>query len=147
MFLLFSSSGVNLYLLTSAVAQMVKNLLAMQETQVRSLDQEIPLEKDMVTHFSIFTQRTLWPQELGRLQSMGSQRVVDNWATDTFTVFQNLCFLREVRTWKLKRNQDSPLTASLHFRFREAFSKSHQGFFFALKHWLRNSSKIYGTES
>ena len=67
-----------MYLLTSAVAQMFKNLPEMQETQVRSLDQEIPLEKDMVTHSSIFTQRILCLQELGRLQSMGSQRVVDN---------------------------------------------------------------------
>ena len=58
MFLLFSSSGVNLYLLTSAVAQMVKNLPAMQETQVRSLGQEDTLEKGMAIHSRILAWRT-----------------------------------------------------------------------------------------
>ena len=57
---------------------MVKNLSAMKETQVRTQDQEIPLEKDMATHSSILAWRILWPQELGRLQSVGSQRVIHN---------------------------------------------------------------------
>ena len=57
------------------VAQMVKNLPAMQETQVRSLGQEDPLEKGMVTHSSILTWRMPWTEEPGGLQSMGSQRV------------------------------------------------------------------------
>ena len=55
------------------VAQMVKNLPAMQETQVRSLGQEDPLEKGMATHFSILAWRI--PEETFGLQSMGSQRV------------------------------------------------------------------------
>ena len=54
---------------------MVKNLPAMQETQVRSLGREDPLEKDMATHSSILAWRTPWTEEPGGLQSTGSQRV------------------------------------------------------------------------
>ena len=50
---------------------MVKNLPAMQETQVRSLGQEDPLEKGMATHFSILAWRISWTEEPGGLQSMG----------------------------------------------------------------------------
>ena len=54
------------------VAQMVKNLPAIQETQVQSLGQEDPLEKGMATHSSI-AWRIPRTEEPGRLQSMGSQ--------------------------------------------------------------------------
>ena len=57
------------------IAQMVKNLPAMKETQVRSLGQEDPLEKEMATHSSILAWRIPQMEELGGLQSMGSQRV------------------------------------------------------------------------
>ena len=57
------------------VAQLVKNLPAMQETQVQSLGGEDPLEKEMVTHSSILAWRIPWAEEAGGLQSMGSQRV------------------------------------------------------------------------
>ena len=57
------------------IAQMVKNLLAMQETWVRSLDQEDPLEKEMATHSSKLAWRIPWTEELGRLQSVELQRV------------------------------------------------------------------------
>ena len=53
---------------------MAKNLPAMQETWVRSVHQEGPLEKGMAIH-SILARRILWTEEPGRLQSMGSQRV------------------------------------------------------------------------
>ena len=56
---------------------MVKNLLAMQETQVCSLDQEDPLEKGMAIHCNIFAWRIPQTKEPGGLQSMGSQRVSD----------------------------------------------------------------------
>ena len=69
----------------SLVAQMVKNLLAVQETWVRSLGWEDPLEKGMADHFSIFVWRIPWTEEPGRLQSMGSQRVGHDWVTNTFT--------------------------------------------------------------
>ena len=54
---------------------MVKNLSAIQETWVRSLGQERPLEKGMATHSSILDWRIPWTEEPGGLQSMGSQRV------------------------------------------------------------------------
>ena len=57
------------------VAQTVKNLPTMQETWVRSLSQEDPLEKGMATHPSILAWRIPWTEEPGELQSMGSQRV------------------------------------------------------------------------
>ena len=47
----------------------------MQETQIQSLGQEDPLEKERATHFSILAWEIPWTQELGGLQSMGSQRV------------------------------------------------------------------------
>ena len=53
------------------VAQTVKNLPAMQETQVLSLDQEDPLEKGMATHSSILAWKIPWTEEPGGLQSMG----------------------------------------------------------------------------
>ena len=59
----------------SLVAQSVKNLPAMQETQVRSLGWEDRLEKEMVTHPSILAWRVPWTEEPGGLQSMGVERV------------------------------------------------------------------------
>ena len=64
-----------LFMCYMALAQMVKNLPAMQENQVRSLGWEDPLEKEMATHSSILAWRIPWREEPGRLQSMGSQRV------------------------------------------------------------------------
>ena len=57
------------------MAQTVKDLPAMQETWVRSLDQEDPLENRMFTDTSILAWRIPWTEETGGLQSMGSQRV------------------------------------------------------------------------
>ena len=62
----------------SLVAQMVKNLPAMQKNWVRSLGQEDRLEKAIATHSSILAWRILWTEEPGKLQSMGSQRVRHN---------------------------------------------------------------------
>ena len=59
----------------SLVAQLVKNLPAVQETQVQSLGQEDPLEKEMAIHSSILAWKIPWTEEPGRLRSMGSQRV------------------------------------------------------------------------
>ena len=55
------------------VAQMVKNLPEMQETQVQTLGWENPLEKGMAIHASILAWRIPWTEESGRLQSTGSQ--------------------------------------------------------------------------
>ena len=54
-------------------AQVVKNLPAVQETGVRSLGQEDPLEEGMAAHSSILAWRIPWTEESGGLQSMGSQ--------------------------------------------------------------------------
>ena len=58
----------------SLVAQTVKNVPAMQETQVQSLGQEDPLEKGTATHSSILAWRIPRTEEPGGLQSLGSQR-------------------------------------------------------------------------
>jgi len=57
------------------VVQTVKRVPVMQETHVRSLGQEDPLEKETATHSSILAWRIPWIEEPGRLQSTGSQRV------------------------------------------------------------------------
>ena len=57
------------------MAQMVKNLPARWETQVQSLGQEDPLEKEMATHSSVLAWRIPWTEKLARLQSIGLQRV------------------------------------------------------------------------
>ena len=57
------------------MAQRLKRLPGMRETQVRSLGQEDPLEKEMATHSSTLAWRIPWSEEPGGLQSMGSQRV------------------------------------------------------------------------
>ena len=59
----------------SLVAQTVKHLPAVQETRVRSLGWENPLEKEMATHSRTLVWKITWAEEPGRLQSMGSQRV------------------------------------------------------------------------
>ena len=63
----------------SLVVQMVKHLPAMQETRVRSLSWEDPLEKEMATHCSILAWKIPWTEEPGRLQSMGSPRVTHDY--------------------------------------------------------------------
>ena len=60
---------------TSLVAQMVKRLPTLWETQVQSLGWEDPLEKEMAPHSSTLAWKIPWTEEPVRLQSMGSQRV------------------------------------------------------------------------
>ena len=62
-------------MIIEAVAQMVKHLLTMRDTWVRSLGWEDPLEKEMATHSSTLAWKTPWTEEPGRLESLGSQRV------------------------------------------------------------------------
>ena len=64
------------------MAQTAKNLPAMQETQDQSLCREDPLEKEMPTHSSILAWEIPWTEELGRLQSMGSQKSQHDLATE-----------------------------------------------------------------
>ena len=72
--------------MASLVAQIVKNLPVVWETQAQSLVKEGPLEKEMATHSSILAQRIPWIEEPGGLQSLGLQRVRHNGANNTFTV-------------------------------------------------------------
>ena len=71
---------------TSVVAQMVKSLPAMQETQVWTLGQEDTLEKEMAIHSSIFAWRIPRTEEPGEPQSVRLQRVGHNWATNIFNM-------------------------------------------------------------
>ena len=75
----------DLHFWASLVAQMVKNIPVMQETQVQSLGREDLLEKGMATLYSILGWRILWTEEPGGLQPVGSQRVGPNGVTNTFT--------------------------------------------------------------
>ena len=86
----------------SLVVQRVEHLPAMQETWVPSLGQEDPLEEEMATHTDILAWKIPWTEKPGRVQSIGSQRIGNNWATSlslspvidgifsTFSSFQSL---------------------------------------------------------
>ena len=93
----------------SLVAQSVKCLPAMWETWVRSPDQEDPLEKEMATHSSTLAWKIPWMEEPGRLQSMGSQIVGDDWATSLVQNVDNKFHLLAVLhslTWEpMKKNE------------------------------------------
>ena len=78
----------------SLVAHLVKNLPAVQETQVRSLGWEDSLEKEMATHSNILAWKISRTEEPGGLQSMGSQRVGRDWVT-------NIVFRRVLVTFYL----------------------------------------------
>ena len=75
------------------MAQTVKNLPAMEETWVRSLGQEDPLEEEMATHSSILAQT----EKPGGLQTMGSQRVGHDWATNTLLFSLSPMFFAPVK--------------------------------------------------
>ena len=95
----------------SLVAQMVKNLPAMQETWVQSLGQEDSLEKEMATHSSILAWRIPWTEESGGSIVLGSQWVGQNWATNTSlywylsTIYLN--FLQKILSILLKKKNSS----------------------------------------
>ena len=74
------------WFVASLVAQEVKNPPGIWETQIRSLCQEELQEKGMATHSSILAWKILWTEKPGGLQSMGSQRVAQDWATNTLTL-------------------------------------------------------------
>ena len=80
---------------TSLVAQTVKRLSTIRETWVQSLGWEDLLEKEMAIHSSTIAWKISWTEEPGRLQSMGSQRVGHDWATELNWIYtagsQNHC--------------------------------------------------------
>ena len=89
-----ASNRTSLILSVSMMAQMVKNLPAVQETQVWFLGWEDPLEKRVATHSSILAWRILWTEEFGGLPSMGSQTVRHDWVTNTFLFPWTLYFIK-----------------------------------------------------
>ena len=103
------------------VAQMVKRLSTMRETQVWSLGQEDPLEKEMATHSSTLDWKIPWTEESGRLQSMGSLPIGHNWAISLHfhtvkrcsIMFNNIEQKRwlKLSTQKLKIMASSPITS------------------------------------
>ena len=74
---LYKNPLSNMWFAASLVARVVKNLPAMQETQVRSLIQEDPLEKEMATHSSILAWKILWAEGPGRLHSPWGRKESD----------------------------------------------------------------------
>ena len=71
----FKNQYILIDIVPSLVAQTVKHLPTMRETQVRSLGWEDPLEKEMANHSSTLAWKIPWMEECGGLQSMGLQRV------------------------------------------------------------------------
>ena len=84
-FSLFQHEQLNNAREKSLVAQLVKNPPAAQETWIRSLGWEGPLDKGKATHSGILGWKIPWAGEPGKLQSMGSQRVRHDWVTNTHT--------------------------------------------------------------
>ena len=73
-----SDSVLNIYMCRASLgAQMVKRLSAMQETRVRSLGREDPLEKEMATHSSTLTWKIPWTEEPGRLKNLWGRKESD----------------------------------------------------------------------
>ena len=98
-----------------------KNPPAMRETWVRSLSQEDTVEKSMAIHFSILAWRIAWTEETGGLQSMGSQRVGHNWATNPsswtgVTHAPRLCPMSgfPAQEWSITASASWPLWCLLH---------------------------------
>ena len=84
------------------MAQVVKRLSTVQETWVRSLGWEDPLEKEMATHSSTLAWKIPWTEECCRLQSMGSQRVRHDWGTSlSLSGPEKLCFLALIHEARL----------------------------------------------
>ena len=78
-------SSHNRDLRASPVAQMVKNLPTMKETQIQSLGQEDPLEKEMATHSSILAWKIPWTEKLGGLYSLRGCKELDTTEPITLT--------------------------------------------------------------
>ena len=91
-FHLFSFQVSFLHQWTSLVAQMVKCLPPMQETQVQSLGQDL-LEKEMASHSSTLAWKIPWTEEPCRLQSMGLQRIRHDWATSLHFCIDSCTYL------------------------------------------------------
>ena len=116
----------------SLVAQMIKNLPAMQETRVRFLSQKNPLEKGMATHFSILAWKIPWREKPGGLQSMGSQRVGHDCVASTFNGRKELVIIIICQFTEDKLSTDLKLYLKIYKRYRCAYLHVRQYFKFNL---------------
>ena len=95
------------------MAEMVNNLPAMQLTCVDSLFQEDSLEKGVDTHFSILAWRIPWTEEPGGLQSLGSQRIRNNWETNSYTWILQVSLNNQIRNHCFDEKKHSSVQISI----------------------------------
>ena len=118
--------------LFTVVAQTVKRLSTMRETQVQSLDSEDPLEKETAIHSSTIAWKIPWTEEPGRLQSVGSQRVGHNWATSCSGSVLEMWILNHWTTREAPHcfyfymHLKFSIIKSLFFNFKKSFQKYRQ---------------------
>ena len=95
------------------MAPMAKRLPAMQETRVRFLGREGPLEKEMAIHSSTLAWKIPWTEEPDRLQSVGLQRVGHDWTTSffTWTKYMGITWKFPLNPWWGDMTPDHLLTA------------------------------------
>ena len=101
-------------------AQTVKGLPAMQETRVWSLGGEDPLEKEMATHSSTLAWKIPWTEELCKLQSMGSPRVGQNWATSLLHFFYGCIVFMSVQYFQYFESKVTFLFCLLGFFYNKS---------------------------
>ena len=104
----------------SLVAQTVKNLPVMWEIQVHFLGWEDPLEEGKATHSNILAWRIPWTEELGGLQSIGSQRVRHSWGTNTFTSLTETKILNKISANQIQhhiKKHHTPQPSGIHPKF------------------------------
>ena len=124
-----------LYLLrTSLVAQTVKNLSAMQETWVWSLDRDDSLKKEIATHSGILAWRIPWTEEPGELQFMGQQRVRHNWATNTHSFTH--WFIKSGMGFEMLHFWQAPWPSRCWWSWDHTFKQD------SWLHWLRNWKNV-----
>ena len=124
------------------MAQRVKNLPAIWETEVWFLGQEDPLEEEMVTHSSILAWEIPWTEEPGGLQFMGLQRVGHDWVANTTTTATTTVVASSFYfDWGIQREQHLDfLELTELFLFRFQFNLRFCCFLFSFIHTLLATS-------
>ena len=119
---IYTQTLMYIYTWDSLVAQMVKNLPAMQESQIWPLGQEDPLEKGKATPSRILAWRIPWREDPGGLQSKGSQWVRHDWTTNTHThIYMQFFYIYPFSvlgfSWGQTSNLDGSSTTYIFFLF------------------------------